>query len=259
MFALALGAELIAPFPPRSLIAQPETGQPTAFLGPSTRHWLGTDGLGRDLWSRVVYGSRRSLLAGLTSVTLALVVGASAGALAGYAGGWTEALVMRATDGLLSFPGLLIALLVWTALGPGWPAVMVAVGIMNIPTFCRQVRAQMLVLREAEFVLACRALGATPWHILTRAVLPELVSPLVVLATLGLGTAILEVAGLSFLGIAGEIDEPEWGNMLREAKDHVRSSLWPALAPGVAISLTVIGFNLLGDGLRDALDPKLPR
>ncbi|MBX3414206.1 MAG: ABC transporter permease [Pirellulales bacterium] len=246
----AVAAPLLAPYNPERLVAD-------QLLSPSWQHPLGTDSVGRDNLSRVIYGARLSFVAGLVSITVAISIGAPLGAIAGYAGGKIDALIMRAVDVILSFPSLLVALLVVVALEPGWIAVMIAVGTINIPVFCRQIRATTLGVREADFVVAARAAGATPGYILVRAIFPSLVNPLVVLATLGLGTAILEVAGLSFLGIAGEISVPEWGNMLTAAKNNLRTSLWPALAPGLAISLSVIGFNLLGDGLRDALDPHL--
>jgi peptide/nickel transport system permease protein len=190
-------------------------------------------------------------------VVLAMALGVPTGAVAAYCGRRTDALIMRAIDVALAFPGILIALLLATALGRSWTAVIVAVGLINVPVFARQVRATVLTIRHLDYVTASQALGATHWHVLTRAVLPGIVAPVIVLATLGLGTAILEVAGLSFLGVGGDPTEPEWGSMLSQANEHLHNSLWPALGPGVAISLTILGFNLLGDGLRDALDPKL--
>ncbi len=248
----ALCAPLLAPYDPERLVGG-------SFASPSWAHWLGTDQLGRDLLSRVVYGARLSLLAGVVSVTVAVVVGATAGAMAGYFGGRVDAAIMRLIDVLLAFPGVLVALLVVTALRPGWGPVMLAVGLINVPVFCRQVRSTVLVVQKLDYVVAAQAAGAGSGYVLRHVVLPTLVAPVVVLATLGLGTAILEVAGLSFLGIAGELTQPEWGSMLNEAKNNLRSWGWRALAPGAAISLAVIGFNLLGDGLRDALDPQLTR
>ena len=226
--------------------------------GPSARHWLGVDANEKDVLSRVMYGSRLSLFAGLVSITFAVAVGAPAGAVAGYFGGWAETIIMRGIDIALAFPSILIALLVATAYRPGWSAVIIAVGLINVPVFARQVRVTVLTLRNLDYVTASRALGASPTHILSRVIVPGIVSPVVVLATMGLGAAILEVAGLSFLGVGGDPTEPEWGSMLAQAKDHLSSSVWPAVGPGVAISLAILGFNLLGDGLRDALDPHLP-
>jgi peptide/nickel transport system permease protein len=249
---LAFAAEAIAPFSPTEL----NPGQ--RFQPPSAEHLLGTDMLGRDTLSRVIHGSRLSLAAGAVSVALAIAVGATAGAVAGYWGGWLDLLVMRLFDIWQAFPSILVALLVVVALPPGWTAVMLAVGLINVPIFCRQVRATVITIRHLDYVTAARAAGAGSPYILARVVLPSLVNPIVVLATLGLGTAILEVAALSFLGIAGQPDDPEWGNMLKDAKNTLRSSIWLAIAPGAAISLAVLGFNLLGDGLRDALDPRRP-
>jgi peptide/nickel transport system permease protein len=163
---------------------------------------------------------------------------------------------MRAIDVALAFPSILIALLVAAAYRPSWASVVIAVGLINVPVFARQVRATVLSVAQLEFVLASRAFGATTWRVLMREILPSLVSPIVVLSSLSLGTAILEVAGLSFLGIGGDLTAAEWGSMLAQARDDWRSNPWFPIAPGIAISLTVLGFNLLGDGLRDALDPR---
>jgi ABC-type dipeptide/oligopeptide/nickel transport system permease subunit len=249
----AIGAEWLAPYDPAT-VSPGGINEP--FASPSLAYPFGTDSLGRDVLSRVLYGARISLLAGLASIALALSIGLTAGLIAGYIGGMTEGLIMRSVDMLLSFPGILIALLIWLALGAGWPAVLVAVALINIPLFARQTRANVVALRNADYVVAARAVGATDGYIMTRVVLPAIIAPTAVLATLALGAAILEVAGLAFLGISGEIDVPEWGNMLRQAQTNFERSAWPAVAPGVAISLTVVGFNLLGDGLRDALDPQ---
>lgn len=249
---VAVSANWISPHSPYDFVGD-------KFERPSHKHWLGTDALGRDILSRVLFGTRLSLLAGVVSVLVAVGLGATSGAVAGYCGGFVEAVILRIMDILLSFPGVLIALLVVAALSPGWTAVILAVGFMNIPLFARQVRATVLTIRGLDYVVAARASGAGPWYMLLRVILPALATPVIVLSTLGLGTAILEVAGLSFLGLAGSIEVPEWGGMLNSAKETLRTSLWPALAPGVAISLTVLGFNLLGDGLRDALDPRLYR
>ncbi len=247
---VACGASVLAPYSPKIPVAD-------NFLPPSSDHWLGTDSVGCDVLSRVIFGTRLSIAAGLISITMAVLIGVPAGAVAGYAGGWIDTLVMRSVDVLLSFPGVLVALLVVVALSPGWPAVIFAVGLINIPIFARQVRATVISVRDLDYVIASRAAGATPFYILRRVISPALVSPIVVLGTLGLAMAILEVAGLSFLGISGQPDEPEWGSMLQSARGYLEISPWPALVPGVAISLAVLGFNLLGDGLRDALDPHL--
>lgn len=251
-FLMAAFCQLVAPYSPDARDATV-----TAPSGPSMKHWLGVDANEKDVLSRVIYGSRLSLFTGLISITFAVAVGAPAGAVAGFFGGWIETLIMRSIDIALAFPSILIALLVATAYKPGWSAVIIAVGLINVPVFARQVRVTVLTLRNLDYVLASRALGASPLHVLGRVIVPGVVNPVVVLATMGLGAAILEVAGLSFLGVGGDPTEPEWGSMLAQAKDHLSSSVWPAVGPGVAISLAILGFNLLGDGLRDALDPRL--
>ncbi|MDX1946115.1 MAG: ABC transporter permease [Pirellulaceae bacterium] len=251
---VALSADWIAPYGSGQRFSAEAMFQP-----PSARNWLGTDSLGKDVLSRVMFGSRLSLLAGLISIVLAVAVGSPLGAVAGYFGGRIDALLMRGIDVALAFPSVLIALLVAAAFRPSWASVVIAVGLINVPVFARQVRATVLTVAQLEFIQASRAFGAGPWRILTREILPALVSPVVVLASLSLGTAILEVAGLSFLGIGGDPTIAEWGAMLAQAKNSWSANPWLALAPGAAISLTVLGFNLLGDGLRDALDPRSER
>lgn len=249
---LAATANLIAPYGPddRDTAVGPAAR-------PSAEHWLGTDNNEKDVLSRVMYGSRLSLLAGLFSITLAVSIGATSGAIAGYFGGFVDTIIMRSVDVALSFPSLLIALLVATAFRPGWMTVIVAVGLINVPVFARQIRATVLTVRDLDYVLASRALGA-PWHfIMRKAILPAIFGPVLVLATLGLGSAILEVAGLSFLGISGQPTDAEWGTMLAQAKDAWSRNPWFAIGPGAAISITILGFNLAGDALRDALDPRL--
>ncbi|HND56149.1 MAG TPA: ABC transporter permease [Pirellulaceae bacterium] len=241
-------APWVAPYAPNDTHDQ--------FQRPSTRHWLGTDVNRHDVLSRVVYGTRLSLLAGTLSIALAVSIGVPIGVVSGFFGGRTDALLMRTIDVALAFPSILLALLVATALARGWAAIVISVGLINVPVFARQIRATVMTMRELEFVQASRAVGGSGWHIMTRVILPGLASPVTVLATLGLGSAILEVAGLSFLGVGGDPSEPEWGAMLAQAKDYLSKSVWPALGPGAAISLTILGFNLLGDGLRDALDPR---
>lgn len=245
----ALLADVLAPYPPNKFVADP-------FLKMSSQHWLGTDSMGHDVFSRVLHGSRLSLQAGIVSIAVAVLIGVPLGALAGYFGGWFDLLVMRAIDVMLSLPTILVALVLVVAFSPTRTVVLLTVGFINIPIFCRQIRATVLTVRHQDYILASFAAGASDPHILTRVVLPAVVSPVIVLATLGLGTTILEVAGLSFLGVAGQPYEAEWGNMLRIAKDSLnRAPACTWIAPGVAISLSVLGFSLLGDGLRDALEP----
>ncbi|MBI2191707.1 MAG: ABC transporter permease [Planctomycetes bacterium] len=226
------------------------------LLPPSWEHLLGTDDLGRDLLSRVLHGARISCLIALVSVNTALILGVPWGLACGYFGGRIDLLAMRLIDVLLAFPSILLAILIMAALGPSLSNVMVAVGLVHVPLYARQVRASVLVVRDLDFVAASRAAGATPVRVLARTILPNVLSPIIVLATLGTGTAILEAAGLSFLGLGGEPDIPEWGNMLTTTRQYVRTHPWVSLAPGFAITLTVLGFNLLGDHLRDALDPR---
>lgn len=247
----ALTADWLAPYGPDDKAAIATLPQP-----PSRAHWLGTDPLQKDVLSRVMFGARLSLLAGLLSISLAAAIGAPLGAMAGYFGGAADALIMRGIDVALAFPSVLIALLVAAAYRPSWIAVVIAVGLINVPVFARQVRATVLSVSQLEYIAASRAFGASAWRVLAREILPALVSPVVVLASLSFGTAILEVAGLSFLGIGGDLTQPEWGAMLAQARDYRGANLWFALGPGLAISLTVLGCNLLGDALCDALDPR---
>jgi peptide/nickel transport system permease protein len=254
---MAMLANTIAPYGPNVRFPKDESGiEVDGPQSPSRRNWLGTDSSYKDVLSRVMYGARLSLLAGVISIALAILIGTPLGASAGYFGGRVDALLMRSIDVALAFPSVLIALLVAAAFSPGWATVVIAVGLINVPIFARQVRATVLTLAHLEYVLASRAMGATTWHILSRVILPSLVSPIVVLASLSVGTAILEVAGLAFLGLGGDPTEPDWGSMLGQARAYWNQNVWFALAPGGAISLTVLGFNLLGDGLRDALDPR---
>jgi peptide/nickel transport system permease protein len=246
---VALTADFISPYG-LNTTAEEIAGQPSAA------HWFGTDALRKDVLTRVLHGSRLSLLAGLSSIALALGIGAPLGALAGFLGGRTDALLMRAVDVALTFPSILIALLCTAAFQPGWGTVIAAVALINVPVFARQSRATVLAMANLDYVLASRAMGMSTGQLLTRVMFPALVGPLTVLASLSIGTAILEVAGLSFLGLGGDMTAAEWGAMLSQAKDYWSRNLWYALAPGAAISISVLGFNCLGDGLRDALDPR---
>ena len=227
--------------------------------GPSSEHWFGVDLLGRDLFSRIVYGARISLLVGLVSVTIGLSIGLILGAIAGYIGGVLDSAIMRIMDVMLAVPGLLLAIGIVAALGPGLKEVMIAVGLANVPIFARLVRSSILAQREADFVLAARAVGIRRPTILFSHILPNAISPVIVTATLAMATAIIDVAGLGFLGIGlQDPDEtPEWGSMLTEVNEYLQTAPFLALIPGTAIVISVLGFNLIGDGLREALDPKL--
>jgi peptide/nickel transport system permease protein len=227
--------------------------------GPSSEHWFGVDLLGRDLFSRIVYGARVSLLIGVASVSIGLSIGLLLGAIAGYVGGVIDSSIMRVMDIMLAIPGLLLAIGIVAALGPGLKEVMIAVGLANVPIFARLVRGSILAQREADFVLAAKAAGIRRPTILFSHILPNAISPVIVTATLAMATAIIDVAGLGFLGIGlQDPDEtPEWGSMLTEVNEYLQTAPFLALIPGTAIVISVLGFNLIGDGLREALDPKL--
>jgi peptide/nickel transport system permease protein len=248
---VAIFAPLIAPHDPVEIFS----GQ--LRKPPSLRFLMGTDEVGRDILSRVIYGSRVSMRVGLISVGIAAVCGTLLGLVAGYAGGWIDAVIMRVVDVLLAFPGILLAIAIVAVLGPGIDNVMIAVGIEAIPAYVRTVRASTLSVREHEFVLAARASGAPAGRIVLRHILPNVLAPIVVLATLGVGLAILTAAGLSFIGIGAQPPTPEWGSMLATARTYVREAPWIAASPGLAIVVLVLALNLLGDGLREALDPRL--
>ena len=223
------------------------------------QHILGTDGNVRDLFSRIVYGSRVSLFIGLSTVGLAIVVGTVLGAVAGYAGGWADNVIMRFMDVLLAFPALLLAIAIVTVLGPGLINVLLAISIVSIPSYARVMRASVLSIKEQDFVTADRALGVSPARILFHRILPNALTPLIVRGTLGIATAILDAAALSFLGLGAQPPMAEWGSMLGAERNQVFTAPHLVFFPGIAITLTVLGFNLLGDGMRDALDPRLNR
>jgi peptide/nickel transport system permease protein len=226
-------------------------------MPPSLQHPMGTDDLGRDMSSLIVYGSRISIRIGIFSVGLAIIVGVILGAIAGYAGGTTDNVIMRLMDIMLAFPSILLALVIVAVIGPGLLNAMIAVGIVSIPTYARITRASVLSESTREYVYASRALGANSFRILAQHVLPNALSPIIVAASLGIATAILDAAGLGFLGLGAQPPTPEWGLMLSRNKSHIFTSPWMVIFPGVSIMFLVLGFNLLGDGLRDALDPRL--
>lgn len=227
------------------------------LAAPSSEHPFGTDQLGRDQWSRMLYGARVSLLIGVAAVSLAIAIGALLGALAGFLGGAVDNLIMRLMDVMLAFPSILLALAIVVAIGHGLFNVMIAVGTVSIPTYARIVRASVLSESQRDYVEASRALGADKARLLFRHVLPNSLSPLIVAASLGIGTAILDAAGLGFLGLGAEPPRAEWGLMLADNRQKLFAEWWLVAVPGLAIMLTVLGFNLLGDGLRDLLDPRL--
>ncbi len=228
-------------------------------LKPPTReHPLGTDGLGRDVLVRLIHGARYSLGVGIISVSIGLSIGGLLGLLAGFVGGLVEGVIMRAMDIILAFPAMLLAIAIVAVRGPGLNNTMVAVGVVFIPIFARLARSMVLAVRENEYVTAAVCVGAPQSRILFRHILPNVLSPIIVQATLGLASAILWAAGLGFLGLGQQPPKPEWGAMLSDSYKYLsKGAWWVIVSPGVAIMLTVLGFNLLGDGLRDALDPRL--
>ncbi|MEA2622732.1 MAG: peptide/nickel transport system permease protein [Chloroflexota bacterium] len=266
--AIALFAPQLAPFDPDKPLLGVEEGVTAAaapcihFLGcPAIQpeHFMGTDSNFRDVLSRIIFGARISLVIGFITVGLAILVGAALGAVAGYAGGWLDTLIMRIMDVLLVFPSLLLAILLVTVLGRGLFNALLAIAIVAIPVYARIMRASVLSVREQDFVTASRALGESSTGILVRRILPNSLTPIVVAGTLGIGGAILDVAALSFIGLGAQPPTAEWGSMIGKELSRVFAAPHLLLFPGIALSLTVLAFNLVGDGLRDALDPRLDR
>jgi peptide/nickel transport system permease protein len=248
---IAATAPLIAPADPL------EQELSERLKPPSSEHWLGTDQLGRDVLSRMIYGARISLLIGIVVVALAAGVGVFVGLLAGFSGGWLDESLMRLTDVFFAFPALILAMAISGALGPSLTNAMIAIAIVSWPVYARLVRAQVLSLRELEYVEASRSLGASSGRIMWKHILPNTLSPLLVQASFDMGAAILAAAGLSFIGFGTQPPTPEWGIMVSDGRNYIATHPWLSLYPGLAILLTVAAFNLIGDGLRDALDPRL--
>ncbi len=255
--AIALAAPAIASQHPDDNGVWRTTDMRNREQTPSAEHWMGTDQLGRDMLSRMVYAARMSLLIGVVSVSLAIAIGTLLGAVAGFLGGAADMAIMRFMDIMLAFPSILLALAIVVLIGEGLINVMLAVGIISIPTYARIVRASVLGEINREYVTASRALGASGSRILLRHVLPNALAPLIVAGSLGIGSAILDAAGLGFLGLGAQPPLAEWGLMLSDTRQKLFTAPWLVAFPGVAIMLTVLGFNLLGDGLRDVLDPRL--
>lgn len=259
---IALFAPVIAPYEPTQILKKEKRRSPPCIhlLGcplEKNEHIMGIDGNSRDLFSRVIFGSRLSLQIGLATMSLAIIIGGLIGAFAGYIGGWVDNLLMRTMDVLMAFPSLLLAIAIVTVLGKGLINALLAIGIVSIPRFARLIRASVLSTKELDYVAASRALGASPIRLLFQRILPNSITPLIVQGTLGIATAILDAAALSFLGLGAEPPRPEWGLMLGEEKNSVFNAPHLVFFPGIAIMLTVLSFNLVGDGLRDALDPRL--
>jgi peptide/nickel transport system permease protein len=253
---VALFAPLIAPEDPRFQDLSRLGG--SCCPGPSAAHWFGIDALGRDELSRIAYGARYSLLIGVVSVAVGLSVGMVLGSIAGYVGGAVDSLIMRITDVMLAIPGFLLAIGIVAMLGPGLFQIMIAVGVTQIPIFTRLMRGSILGQRDNDFVLAARSIGVPRRAILGSHILPNAISPVIVQGTLALATAIIDVAGLGFLGLGPQDPStPEWGTMLTDTTRYLQTAPHLAIIPGVAIIISVLGFNLIGDGLREALDPKL--
>ncbi|HEY4744753.1 MAG TPA: ABC transporter permease, partial [Desulfuromonadaceae bacterium] len=253
LLVLALAAPLIVPFSPNEIHAW-EVLDP-----PSLRHWFGTDDLGRDVFSRVVYGARISLLVGFVAAGIAVLIGTLVGLLAGFYGGWLDSLLMRVVDIMFCFPAFFLILAVITFLRPSIWYIMIIIGLTGWMGVARLVRAETLSIREMDYILAARCIGCSDPRLIFRHILPNAVSPALVAATLGIAGAILTESALSFLGIGVQPPTPSWGNILTSGKDYIEFAWWLSLFPGLAILVTVLAYNLLGEGVRDALDPRVRR
>jgi peptide/nickel transport system permease protein len=251
LMLMALLGPTLAPFDPTEQVLD------RMLEPPGRTHWLGTDDLGRDILSRILYGARVSLGVGVLAVALSLSLGVVLGLVSGYHAGWLDGAIMRVMDGLLAFPSIVLALAITAALGPSLQNAMIAIGIIGIPGFARLVRGQVLALRTQEFVEAARALGAGDRRIVVRHIVPGTIAAVVIHASLRLAFAVLTEAGLSFLGLGAQPPTPSWGGMLNTGREYLEMAPWLSLAPGAAIFLTTLSFNFLGDAVRDALDPRL--
>jgi len=255
LYAVAILAPLLAPYDP---IAQPTNLLATRFLSPlSAGHLLGTDQFGRDILSRILYGARISLAIGFVATAIAVTLGTLIGAVAGYLGGWVDAALMRFTDMVLAFPRLVLLILVVALFSPSLSLIILVLGLTQWPGTTRIVRGDVLSLREREYIQAARALGFGRWRIIFRHLVPNVLAPVIVTATLGIGNTIVLEAGLSFLGLGVQPPTPSWGSMVSDGRENLIGAWWIATFPGLAIVLTVLAFNLVGDALRDALDPRL--
>ena len=244
-------ADVIAPYGYR------EQDLSKITIKPSREHLLGTDDLGRDMFSRIIYGTRISLLVGIVAVSISIVIGGALGAAAGFYGGLVDNIIMRIMDIMLAIPSILLAIALVTAFGGGLVKVMIAVGISSVPIYARIVKASVISIKEQEFIEAAKAIGANDFRLITSHIIPNSMAPIIVQGTLGVATAILSVAGLSFIGLGIQPPTPEWGSMLSNGRYLIRTAWHVATFPGVAIMITIFALNVLGDGLRDALDPRL--
>lgn len=224
---------------------------------PSAEFWFGTDDLGRDIFSRILHGARISLTVGLSAVLISAIAGSFLGIIAGYYGRWVDTIISRLFDIMLAFPSILLAIAIVSILGPSLRNALIAIAVINIPNFGRLIRSRVLSIKEEEYIHAARAIGMKNSRILWKHILPNSMTPVIVQGTLAIATAIIEAAALGFLGLGAEAPQPEWGKMLADARMFLLNAPWAMIFPGLAIMLTVIGFNLMGDGLRDALDPKM--
>jgi len=253
MLSVALLAPLLAPYSFKEMHVQDR------LKSPDPQYLLGTDEFGRDLLSRIIYGSRVSMAASILAVAIAMLVGTILGCLAGYEGGWFDEITMRIMDMIMAFPYVILAITLVTILGPGFRNVILIIGLLRIPHFARVSRSAVLTLKNEEFVLAAQALGQTKYRVLFRHILPNCLTPLVVVASLAAGTAITAESALSFLGLGIQPPMSSWGTMLADGQKYLFNAPWMATFPGIAITLTVLAYNLVGDGLRDILDPKFRR
>ena len=259
LILLAVFAPLIAPHDPTSQARDALLVPPFWQDGGSATYLLGTDAIGRDILSRLLFGARFSLFIGLVVVTIALTGGIALGLLAGFFGGWVDSVIMRVMDVVLAFPSLLLALVLVAVLGPGLTNAMIAIALVLQPHFARLTRAAVMAEKNREYVMAARVAGASKLRLMFRTILPNCLGPLIVQGTLSFSNAILDAAALGFLGMGAQPPTPEWGTMLAEAREFILRAPWVVTFPGVAILITVLAINLVGDGLRDALDPKLKR
>jgi peptide/nickel transport system permease protein len=250
VFILSIFAPLLSPYDPSVIDVK------NILIGPTFSHPLGTDDLGRDVLSRMLWGGRISLEVGFVAVGIATIIGVLLGSLAGYYGGWTDSIIMRSVDIMLSIPTIFLILAVIAVLQPSISNIMIVIGLTSWMEPARLIRAEFISIKEREFVLAARAIGAKDTRIMLRHILPNGLSPILVSATMGIGAAILVESGLSFLGLGVQPPTPSWGSLLSSGKDNIEIAWWLSAFPGIAILLTVLGYNLLGEGIRDALDPR---